>query len=96
MQSITFTTKEEFDRVFGREVLDPALHKNLGIKLDKKEIEILCKAIDPDPNGCWDGEMVIKWAKMPKSQDVINHIISWANADEITMPTAKSLRLWWD
>ena len=48
------------------------------------------------PEGRWDGTLVIRWKRVPKAADVVNHIIGWARADEVSMPDPRTLRLWWD
>lgn len=48
------------------------------------------------PNDNWDGTLLIQWKRVPKAISVVNHIIGWARADEVSMPDPKTLRLWWD
>lgn len=97
MKSVMFTEGNEFIAEFTSrpEIIDSHLIKNLAAMLDSKELKVLCERIDLR-NGLWDGEMLIMFARVPKSQDVINRIIQWAGADEIYMATKKELRLWWD
>ena len=76
MPGINFTDKVTFINsfaVFGV-MLDKSLLRSLGNMLQAKEIEILCEDIDP-PVHIWDGEMIIKFAKVPKAEDLINKII---------------------
>ncbi len=75
--------------------LNDRLVKNLHYLVTGEGVTIHFKEIDPSKM-VWDGEMVVKFPKKPDVVKVVNGLVSWARADEVSMPNTKTLRLWWD
>ena len=75
--------------------LNERLVKNLSYMVNAGEATIHFKEIDPSKM-LWDGEIIVKFAKKPDVVKVVNSLISWARADEVSMENTKTLRLWWD
>lgn len=75
--------------------LSEQLVRNLHYLVAGGEATVFFKNIDQTSN-TWDGELVVQFVKKPDVVKVVNGLVSWARADEVSMPTSKSLRLWWD
>lgn len=71
------------------------LVKNLHSLVAGGEATVFFKNIDQNSN-TWDGEMMVKFVKKPDVVKVVNGLVSWARADEVSMTDSKTLRLWWD
>lgn len=71
------------------------LIKNLHYLVSAGTATIYFKEIDQSKK-TWDGEMIIKFVRKPDAMVVVNSIVSWARADEVSMANTKTLRLWWD
>lgn len=76
--------------------LNQKLVTNLHIMLSN---DMVTEVVFQDFNvksSMWDGTILVKFPKKPDVVKVVNMIIGWARADEVTMENTKTLRLWWD
>jgi len=75
--------------------LQKRLVDNVSARLAAGEVVVVFPEMNAKTE-TWDGEMVINFTRVPKAQDLVNDFIFRCSADEISMETNKSLRLWWD
>jgi hypothetical protein len=71
------------------------LSKNIFVYVNREQITVELKNYNQDAN-TWDGEMIIHFVKKMSTKDIINHLVAFSFANEISMETTKKLRLWWD
>ncbi len=97
MQAIlSMTTVEEVKQleVF-RSYISPQLLKNITTMVQQKEIHLEFSHLDFEKDE-WDGEVRVVFKEAPTAKRVINAIVQYAHADEVSMQDEKTLRLWWD
>jgi hypothetical protein len=75
--------------------LHERLVKNFRTLVGAGEAELFFSELD-ESKSMWDGTIVVKFAKKPDVVKVVNGLVSWAKADEVSMENTKTLRLWWD
>jgi hypothetical protein len=69
--------------------------KNLGIFVKQGRIDVELPKYDPRDDR-WDGTLLIHFKEDFTPADVINYIVSFGRADELSMDSDKTLRMWWD
>jgi hypothetical protein len=69
--------------------------RNLSVFVKQGRIDLEFPECDPY-NEFWDGTLLIHFKQDFTPAEVVNYILAFSRADEISFVNDKTLRMWWD
>jgi hypothetical protein len=69
--------------------------KNLGVFVKQGRVDVELPKFDHRDDR-WDGTLLVHFKDQFTPAEVINYIVAFGRADEISFENDKTLRMWWD
>lgn len=69
--------------------------RNLTLFVNQGRIDLEFPKFDPN-NELWDGTLLIHFKQPFTNSELVNNILAFSHADEISFVDDQTLRMWWD
>ena len=81
--------------LFAKDLMGSIATNNLRNYVEKDEVELILPKCNIEQD-LWDGTLLIKFKRYFSAQEVVNKIIFYICADEVSFEDENTLRIWWD